>query len=101
MKTIRLFAAFALALVLASCGGDDDDDDSEPAGTGGTTAADAGDLPPGPYTESCRDCTVDANTLSCQCLTDAGFYQNTSRSPATCDEGFVNCDGILYCGSCL
>jgi hypothetical protein len=58
-------------------------------------------IPPGDFTDSCRDCFLDEPTLSCDCEGPSGSSQATSIDISTCAGNTIdNCGGVLSCGDC-
>jgi len=54
--------------------------------------------PPGPFTESCRECFLDEPNLSCNCNDVGGTPQPTSLAVDECEQDVSNCNGVLTCG---
>lgn len=108
-------AAAALALLLAGCAlglpeGDDSASHPAPAprygGSYGAYSGSSGDrreyrgtLPPGSYTESCRDMRVDHDRreLEAECRRLDGRWRDTTLDLRRCDRGIVNNNGRLEC----
>ncbi|HVX00051.1 MAG TPA: hypothetical protein VHA52_06430 [Candidatus Babeliaceae bacterium] len=63
-------------------------------------------LPAGPYQQSCYNCSIADNKLSCLCHTAGGYdpgYNYTSNlklNPELADQPINNCNGHLVYGSC-
>jgi CVNH domain len=101
----------ALALLLGGCALaplESDDASSSPryggsyGGYGGSSVGRdeyRGPLPPGSYTESCRDMRVDHDRreLEAECRRLDGGWRQTSVDLRACDRGIVNNNGHLEC----
>jgi hypothetical protein len=57
------------------------------------------DTPAGSYQNSCQDCALAGDFLSCQCRDDQGSPTPTYMF-LPCGGDIANCDGRLTCGAC-
>lgn len=58
-----------------------------------------GNIPPGSYSQTCRDIHTDGNRLDAECQTRDGNWRRTSLDHLDqCGGGIVNNDGRLVCG---
>src|SRR5678815_1306669 len=63
-----------------------------------TCTTGSGPIPPGTYTESCRDIVVTASTITAACRTLTGSDRTSSiANPASCRAPIENIDGFLSC----
>ena len=99
-RTRRGLALSALGVLLTGClvGLPDDDSYTPPESDRRTYH---GTLPPGSYTESCRDLWVDRDRhrLEAECQRRDGRWRTTSLDLRQCDRGIVNEGGQLMCPS--
>lgn len=69
--------------------------EEEAAGSAGSAAR--GELPPGPWRETCRDGVLDGAILRASCKDTRGAWRLTFIDLATCDGEVGNIDGQLVC----
>jgi hypothetical protein len=91
----------------AGASGSGDNAGAAAGGAPGTIDRDSchwsGDLPPGSYADSCRDCTFADGELSCSCedAADSFFFTSTLTLTTCPSVDISNCDAHLFLGSCF
>jgi hypothetical protein len=70
------------------------------AGTSGVPSANAEQVPPGPYQQSCRDITIDHGLLTGVCRRPDGNWEKSTLAEAhRCTGQIINNNGALACNS--